>query len=144
MGFCLNKILIASSLCGGASYISRLMVCLGVPGMAFTAWINDYIWLFRRKKGISRAWFTEFFRENWEKRWAWIGVVRDRNRDGVIVYPEGHRYTGKGSLPLKTGVLEVAYNLKVPCQCVLTMNKESILNEKELSFNYGVHLHGRV
>lgn len=70
--------------------------------------------------------------------------MRDRNRDGVIVYPEGHRYTGKGSLPLKTGVLEVAYNLKVPCQCVLTMNKESILNEKELSFNYGVPIYTAV
>ena len=46
-----------------------------------------------------------------------------RPLDGLIVYPEGHRYTGKGSLPLKKGVLEAAYNLKVPCQCVLTLNK---------------------
>lgn len=46
-----------------------------------------------------------------------------RPLDGVVVYPEGHRYSGKGSLPLKTGVLEVAYNLNVPCQCVLSVNK---------------------
>ena len=60
------------------------------------------------------------------------------------MYPEGHRYTGKGTLPLKTGVLEVAFNLKVPCQCVLSMNKESILNEKELSFNYDVPIYTSV
>ena len=70
--------------------------------------------------------------------------VSGSNKDGVIVYPEGHRYTGKGTLPLKTGVLEVAFNLKVPCQCVLSMNKESILNEKELSFNYDVPIYTSV
>ena len=70
--------------------------------------------------------------------------ISGSNKDGVIVYPEGHRYTGKGTLPLKTGVLEVAFNLKVPCQCVLSMNKESILNEKELSFNYDVPIYTSV
>lgn len=39
------------------------------------------------------------------------------------MYPEGHRYVGKGTLKLKTGVLEVAYNLKVPTQILLTANK---------------------
>ena len=72
------------------------------------------------------------------------GAISGSNKDGVIVYPEGHRYTGKGTLPLKTGVLEVAFNLKVPCQCVLSMNKESILNEKELSFNYDVPIYTSV
>ena len=56
------------TLCGGASYIARLMVAVAVPGMVFTAWINNYVWLFHRKKNISRQWFTEFFRKNWEKR----------------------------------------------------------------------------
>lgn len=59
---------IVSSLCGGASYIARLMVGVAVPGMVFTAWINNYVWLFHRKKNISRQWFTEFFRESWTKR----------------------------------------------------------------------------
>ena len=48
-----------------------------------------------------------------------------RPKDGVLVYPEGHRYTGKGTLPLKTGALESAYNLNVPCQIVLSLNKVS-------------------
>lgn len=64
-----------------------------------------------------------------------------RPLDGVIVYPEGHRYTGKRSLPIKTGVLEVAYNLKVPTQLVLSLNKENILCEKTLSFNFDVPIY---
>ena len=58
------------TLCGGASYIARLMVCVAVPGMAFTAWINDYIWLFHRKRNINRNWFTSFFKANWDRRFA--------------------------------------------------------------------------
>ena len=46
-----------------------------------------------------------------------------RPDNGVVVYPEGHRFKETGSLPLKTGVMEVAYNLKVPCQCVVANGK---------------------
>ena len=59
----------------------------------------------------------------------------------MIVYPEGHRYTGERSLPIKTGVLEVAYNLKVPVQLVLSLNKENILCERTLSFNFDVPIY---
>ena len=102
-----------------------MMVAVAVPGMVFTAWINNYIWLFHRKKNISRSWFTEFFRKNWEMRFVlyYFALLLYRPNDGVLVYPEGHRYTGKGSLPLKTGALESAYNLNVPCQIVLSLNK---------------------
>lgn len=54
---------------------------------------------------------------------------------GVIVYPEGHRYKGEGSLELKTGVMEVAYNLKVPCQIVLSNGKETVMDEIHLKIN---------
>ena len=105
-----------------------MMVAVAVPGMAFTAWINNYIWLFHRKKNISRTWFTEFFRKSWEMRCVLYYsvlyyILICRPKDGVLVYPEGHRYTGKGTLPLKTGALESAYNLNVPCQIVLSLNK---------------------
>lgn len=48
---------------------------------------------------------------------------------GCVVYPEGHRFKESGTLPLKTGVMEVAYNLKIPCQCVLTLGKVERTNE---------------
>lgn len=54
---------------------------------------------------------------------------------GVIVYPEGHRFKGDGSLQLKTGVMEVAYNLKVPCQIVLSNGKENVMDEISLKIN---------
>ena len=65
-----NALVMCRTLCGGASYVARMMVAVAVPGMAFTAWINNYIWLFRRKRNISRSWFTEFFRQNWEMRFV--------------------------------------------------------------------------
>lgn len=52
----------------------------------------------------------------------WIEMTISPNT-GCVVYPEGHRFKESGSLPLKTGVMEVAYNLKIPCQCVLTLGK---------------------
>lgn len=118
-----------------------MMVSAAVPGMVFTAWINNYVWLFHRKKNISRTWFTEFFKKHWDMRYALFGTYYNRPLDGVIVYPEGHRYTGKRSLPIKTGVLEVAYNLKVPVQLVLSLDKENILCEKTLSFNFDVPIY---
>ncbi|KAK8791813.1 hypothetical protein WA158_005190 [Blastocystis sp. Blastoise] len=115
---------------GGASYLSRLMVIVGVPGPAFVAWMNNFVWFFHRKRGISREWLTHFFEEHW----------KTREQDGCVVYPEGHRFVGKGTLKLKTGVLEVAYNMNVPVQILLTANKEVLLNEKELKFQFGTNL----
>ncbi len=59
--------------------------------------------LFERKPGIKRDWLTEFFRAN----------MAMRPNGSVIVYPEGTRNTKKDFLPLKTGVFECAWNLKV-------------------------------
>ena len=117
-------------LCGGPSYISRYAVIFGVPGFAFCAWNSGCIWLFRRRRGIDRKKFTEFFAHNWKFRY----------NDGVIVYPEGHRYKKEGYLPLKTGVLEVAYNLNRPVQCVLTSNKEEMLNEMDFCLEFNTTL----
>ena len=53
----------------------------------------------------------------------------------MIVYPEGHRFKGEGTLNLKTGVMEVAYNLGVPCQIVLSNGKEKLMDEISLQIN---------
>ena len=52
-----------------------------------------------------------------------------------MVYPEGHRYKEKGYLPLKTGVMEVAYNLHIPCQAVITLGMEDLIDEINLKMN---------
>jgi len=58
-----------------------------------------------------------------------------RDNFGVIVYPEGHRYKGEGTLSLKTGVMEVAYNLHTPCQIVMSNGKEKLMDEVNLTIN---------
>lgn len=54
---------------------------------------------------------------------------------GCVVYPEGHRYKGEGSLQLKHGVMEVAYNNNTPCQVFLTDGKEELLDEVNFKAN---------
>lgn len=115
-------------LTGGASYLSRMMVVFGVPASALWAWLVGHTWFFKRQRGLSRQWLTEFFRTNW----------RHRAHAHVIVYPEGHRNLKTASLKLKTGCFEVAYNLKKPVQVVITTNKEQIVNEKAGRINKGV------
>ena len=58
-----------------------------------------------------------------------------RDNFGVNVYPEGHRYKGEGTLSLKTGVMEVAYNLHTPCQIVMSNGKEKLMDEVNLTIN---------
>ena len=63
-------------------------------------------------------------------------ALLDRRKDtGLIVYPEGHRFKGEVTLKLKTGVMEVAYNLKTPCQIVLSKGKENLMDEINLTIH---------
>jgi len=56
------------------------------------------------------------------------------------VYPEGTRNLSDVSLPLKKGAMEVAYKLKVPVQVIITTNKDRMVNEKNLTVEYGVKM----
>lgn len=56
------------------------------------------------------------------------------------MYPEGHRYKEKGYLPLKTGVMEAAYNMHIPCQAVITLGKEDLIDEINLKMNLNQQL----
>ena len=98
------------------------------------SWLQTSIWLFNRKGGISRQWFTDFFRTN----------LSLRAGSSIIVYPEGTRNKKKEPLPLKSGVFECAYNLKLPVQAIVTKNKELCVNETTLQFSTGVKLRTHV
>lgn len=58
----------------------------------------------------------------------------------MIAYPEGTRNQTQTPLPLKTGVLQYAYEYKRSVQCVVTANKETVCNEKKFSVGRGVAL----
>lgn len=53
----------------------------------------------------------------------------------LTVFPEGHRYTGDGTLELKHGVIHFAYRNQYPCAVVLHYGNEKIYNEKEHHIN---------
>jgi len=49
--------------------------------------------------------------------------------------PEGTRNQRPEPVPLKTGVLQYAYDYKRVVQCVITTNKELVCNEKSLTLS---------
>lgn len=119
---------IDQTLCGGAAYLSRKMVMLGTPMSSFWAWLSNSTWFFTRKKGLDREKFFEWIESKWQTRPEF----------GLIAYPEGTRNHDNQALPLKSGVLQYAYNYKRKVQVLITTNKEKVVNEKKLSIHYGV------
>jgi 1-acyl-sn-glycerol-3-phosphate acyltransferase len=108
---------------GGAAYLSRLMVWVGTPVSSLYAWMAHSTWFFNRKRGIDRVAFAKFMDDEWNKR----------PKYGMIAYAEGSRNSGKDPLPLKTGVLQYAYEYKHAVQCVISSGKEDVCNEKSLT-----------
>ena len=63
-----------------------------------------------------------------------------RPNSGCIAYPEGKMSKREDHRPLKTGVMEVAYNLNCPCQVVLTKGKDGIIDMKNCILHENAHL----
>jgi 1-acyl-sn-glycerol-3-phosphate acyltransferase len=111
------------AICGGASYLARLMVWVGTPVSSLYAWMSHSTWFFKRQRGIDRNAFAKFMEDEWTKRPTY----------GMVAYPEGTRNQAGEPLPLKTGVLQYAFEYKHPVQCVVTAGKEQVCNEKRLT-----------
>lgn len=118
-----------------SSYLSRMAVIFAFPPACLCGYLLQFVWFFKRQRGISREWFTSFFKKNWDVRYSYFAPLTTSPNSGVIVYPEGHRFKGEGTLNLKTGVMEVSYNLGVPCQIVLSNGKEKLMDEISLQIN---------
>lgn len=106
----------------GGSILSRAAVGAVLPGSFLLGVFYNFCWFFRRGTGRPRSWYTDFTAEMWSRR----------PNAGLVVFPEGHRNQTQQSLRLKQGMIEVAYNLKVPVQVVITTRKEELLDEKRL------------
>jgi 1-acyl-sn-glycerol-3-phosphate acyltransferase len=102
--------------------LARLMVWVGTPVSSLYAWMSHSTWFFNRKRGIDRVAFAKFMEDEWVKRPTF----------GMIAYPEGTRNQTDAPLALKTGVLQFAFEYKHPVQCVITVGKERVCNEKIL------------
>jgi len=92
--------------------------------------------LFILKKGIV-------FRRNSKDRHKmrqqiYNGLAKAMQRKQlVVVFPEGHRYLGEGTLPLKSGIINWAYEQQVACAIVLYYGNDKLINEKALTINRG-------
>ena len=85
------------------------------------------MWFFWKFKKINRNWFTKFMQSKWMHRLVFPLPLNYRPNSGCIVYPEGKISQWDCENPLKTGVMEVAYNLNCPSQIILTRGKVCIL-----------------
>ena len=52
-----------------------------------------------------------------------------RYNNGCIAYPEGRILKESRKSQLRTGVMEVAYNLNCPCQIIIKRGTENIINQ---------------
>lgn len=114
-------------LTGGSSYLSRLLIIFLCPGPSFCGYLLNFVWFFWKFKKINRNWFTKFMQSKWMHRWVFPLPLNYRPNSGCIVYPEGKISQWDCENPLKTGVMEVAYNLNCPSQIILTRGKVCIL-----------------
>ena len=45
-----------------------MAVIFAFPFPCICGYINQFVWFFKRQRGISREWFTSFFKHNWDVR----------------------------------------------------------------------------
>jgi 1-acyl-sn-glycerol-3-phosphate acyltransferase len=110
-------------------YVGRAGIYWLMPTMAFA---TQYI----MKRGV-------LFRRNSKDRHKmrqqiYNGLAKAMQRKQlVVVFPEGHRHLGKGTLPLKSGIINWAYEKQVACAIVLYYGNDKLINEKDLIINRG-------
>ena len=68
-GYPLGTTVMGSDMLSNSSYLSRMAVIFAFPSACLCGYLNQFIWFFKRQRGISREWFTSFFKENWSVRW---------------------------------------------------------------------------
>lgn len=59
---------IYSHMISGCSYLSRMAVIFAFPTACLCGYLSQFVWFFKRQRGISRDWFTSFFQKNWAVR----------------------------------------------------------------------------
>eukprot|EP00511_Aplanochytrium_stocchinoi_P012104 CAMPEP_0204877898 /NCGR_PEP_ID=MMETSP1348-20121228/48448_1 /ASSEMBLY_ACC=CAM_ASM_000700 /TAXON_ID=215587 /ORGANISM="Aplanochytrium stocchinoi, Strain GSBS06" /LENGTH=172 /DNA_ID=CAMNT_0052034817 /DNA_START=458 /DNA_END=973 /DNA_ORIENTATION=+ len=104
------------------------MVWIGTPVTSLWAWLSHSTWFFNRKPGIDRSAFGKWINSQFD----------ERPHPGLIAYPEGTRNQKDEPLKLKSGVLQYAYEFNRPVQCVITTNKDTVVNEKAAKLNRNV------
>lgn len=58
-----------SDMISNSSYLSRMAVVFAFPPACLCGYLLQFVWFFKRQRGISREWFTSFFKKNWAIRY---------------------------------------------------------------------------
>lgn len=111
---------------GDVTHLSRMMVMFALPFSALYGIVTGRV-LFFKRNGRNRKSLSELIDQHFNFR-----------STPMIIYPEGHRNTNSTSLPLKVGILKIAYEQSRSVQCALTSQKEFILNEKKLTAGFHI------
>lgn len=112
---------------GRGQMLSRAAVAAAFPAFMAAVCVIRSVILFRRGRVFDKAAFNAMIRQR----------MRASPVEGLIVYPEGHRSTAPGPLPLKRGMLQYAWQMKVPVQVVMSAGKEAVVAEKECATRFG-------
>ncbi len=116
---------------GESGYISRASVGFLLPIVFFwESFVQRNAIVFNRGKRTEKVRARLF---------AKMGNFLQRG-GSLLVFPEGHRYLGEGTLPLKRGIIKWAYHYQQPCAVVLHYGNEHVINEKKMGLNRGVNV----
>eukprot|EP00696_Hemimastix_kukwesjijk_P016304 gnl/Hemi2/4683_TR1617_c0_g1_i1.p1 gnl/Hemi2/4683_TR1617_c0_g1~~gnl/Hemi2/4683_TR1617_c0_g1_i1.p1 ORF type:complete len:342 (-),score=111.93 gnl/Hemi2/4683_TR1617_c0_g1_i1:106-1131(-) len=118
---------------GAAASLARLMVGAVFPVFMLCRFLDDGVWFFNSGK-VQRDDFA-----NWLDHMFSINT-----KNGLIVYPEGHRNLKSEPLPLRRGMVHYAFRKNMPVQIVMTHNTEAVLSEKEFRWQCGCTIPYRV
>lgn len=116
---------IDSLVIGRISHLSRLAVAFVLPISALYGVLTGRVLYFRRDRRDRQGLAKKIARH-----------LKDF-ASPLVIYPEGHRNTSSKTLPLKPGVIKIAWEGGYLIQCVLSSNKEKILSEKSFSASIG-------
>lgn len=58
----------------------------------------------------------------------------------LLAFPEGHRHLGRGTLPLKRGLIKWAFKNQQACAVVLHYGNDLVINERTMSLNRGIEV----
>lgn len=113
-------------------YVSRnILKYLFFPGSIFRDWLYGDVVFFKRGWQASKA---RLYRDVAEK------VAEGRS---VIVYPEGTRNPRAEQLPLKLGLVKLAYERKLPVYVSMTSGKADICDEHRKVVTLGAPIRNR-
>ena len=112
---------------GNGCYISRVAVFFAVPFTSIYGLLTNMIYFFiRNHRNVKYRLKLGF--EN----------IIHKNKKKVIIYPEGTRNQTNNVTPLKYGGLNLIFNMGYSVQIINVKNKDKVLNEKKMQFNYNI------